>query len=280
MVDRAAVAGAQLGVPRHQLGARRADAGVQPLLLPAQQHERRHRRAGRVARVAELHRIVHAVVAAHVVVGRPERPLLRRGVGVGEGLEPRLVGRVLDVAQVGAIDVLDHVPRAVLDGHRVDRLALGQRHGQRDLDRQRPADLRRDAVPGEGGGLAVGSKFERGERLLLAVDRVVAPLAVGPAHALGEGHVHRIVAGQRHEQPEGEAEVRPVQDLPAGLHRGQAHERAGGAVEGEAKGVVLQRKSPPFLLPFWSVVWGVQPMVASRPMLSAMRTSSANRSAS
>ena len=65
-----------------------------------------------------------------------------------------------------------------------------------------------------------GVEFEVGEPLLFAEDVVVA--------AAGEGD----------EQPEGEAQLRAVQELPGAVGSGEVDEGAGGAVEFQAQGVI------------------------------------------
>ncbi len=145
----------------------------------------------------DLRGVVDAVVAAHVLELRPDGPFLGGGVVVDKGLEPFGLRRVLDVAEVGAVDVFHHVGGAVVDRHGKDGLAGSQLDLERHADIKRAAQFGGDAFPGKAGAAAVGGDFEVRETLLFAENVVVA------------------AAGQGDEQPEGEAQLRAVQELPA-----------------------------------------------------------------
>ena len=127
---------------------------------------------------------------------------------------------MLDVAEIRAVDVFHHVGGAVGDRHGKDGLAGGQLDLERHADVEGAAQFGGDALPGEAGAAAVGSEFEVRELLLFAEDVVVA------------------AAGQGHEQPEGEAQLRAVQELPGAVGGGEVDEGAGVAVEFQAQGVI------------------------------------------
>ncbi len=196
-------------MPGHQLAAGRDDAGVEPLGFAAQQDVGRHGRAHARAPPGELGGIVDAEIAAHVLVGGPQRPLLRGCVLIEERLEPLGFGGMLHVAQVRAVDILHHKLGSVLDGHGEDGLALVQRYVQAEADVVRPAVLRGDAVPDERGAAPVLSDVHGRERLLLAVHGIVAP------------------PGKWQQQAERKPRLGPVQHGPARFDGGQTDERAG-----------------------------------------------------
>ena len=150
-VDRLAPARAQLEVPGDQLAAGGVDADVEALLRAAEQDVGGHRRADAGAPGGDLGGIVDAVVAAHVLELGPDGPFLGGGVVVDKGLEPLGLRRVLDVAEVGAVDVFHDVGGAV--GHRggKDGLAGGELDFERHADVEGAAQLGGDALPRKAG---------------------------------------------------------------------------------------------------------------------------------
>jgi len=167
---------------------------------------------------------IDSVIPAQVIVLWPEAPLVGGVVSVDEGLEPFLTCRVLHIAEVRAVDIFNGIAGTVFNRHGKHRLGFIQGNFQLQADIELPAALGVHSVPGKGSRAAIRRCLYRGERLFFAKHRVVTQLF-----------------RERDQQAKREAQLRAVEDFPAGFHCCKTGERAGQGRKFHAQVGILEK---------------------------------------
>ena len=121
--------------------------------------------------------------------------------------------------------------------HRVGGLARRECDGECEFDAQCVAEFGCDTIPDEGCGMSVCGDVQGRERLLFAVDGVVARAKAHCFASLNQPpSARRCGTNRRNDEPK----VGAIQDAPAGFDGGQADKRTGFAVKFEAECFVFE----------------------------------------